>query len=238
MIRISSLAVCGHVAKLEISIHTIASKLATYSIAPVERHAAFDRMSSMRLQITDLCLKVLAENPSLYTDLKNATLVQNMNGQESIASILEVSAFDRISSMQPASHYHVLSPCFYTAASATHDNLSISFFCSQALPGCPELYMPAGLSLTRKLPSLSCHCLLQVLRPIQKLLDLPEVYSSPQLSREARKALHEAYQPMIRLLEQSVHGNSSGEIFRRLYSPASMQQTHLCTLCSDGLHTS
>ena len=44
----------------------------------------------MPIQVEDLCLEILAENPSQYIDLKNATLVQSMNGQEDVAGILEV----------------------------------------------------------------------------------------------------------------------------------------------------
>ena len=39
----------------------------------------------------DLALQILAENPSEYLNLENATLVQNMNGHEDIVGVLEVS---------------------------------------------------------------------------------------------------------------------------------------------------
>ncbi len=41
-------------------------------------------------QINELVLEILAEDPSLYMDLKNATLVQDMNGQETVANIIQV----------------------------------------------------------------------------------------------------------------------------------------------------
>lgn len=45
----------------------------------------------MPLQIEDLCLRVMAEDPARYVGLSNASIVQNMNGRESLAGVVEVS---------------------------------------------------------------------------------------------------------------------------------------------------
>lgn len=42
------------------------------------------------VQVTDLCLKLLEENPSLVLDQRNASLVQNMNGREDVGGVIEV----------------------------------------------------------------------------------------------------------------------------------------------------
>lgn len=57
--------------------------------------------------------------------------------------------------------------------------------------------------------------ILQVLRPIEALLKSPQVYASPQLTEEAREAVKDVLQPIFALLEGSIKGNRSGEVFRR-----------------------
>ena len=59
-------------------------------------------------------------------------------------------------------------------------------------------------------------CLLvQVLQPFTRLLHSPEVLESPTLNQDAQNIIVQVLQPIFSLLEASIQGNRSGEIFRR-----------------------
>ena len=48
------------------------------------------KLTEWSLQITQLCLELLEATPASYMDEQNASLVQNMNGRESVAEVIQV----------------------------------------------------------------------------------------------------------------------------------------------------
>ena len=70
--------------------------------------------------------------------------------------------------------------------------------------------------------------LLQVLQPFTHLLHSPEVLESPTLDEEAHNIILQVLQPIYTLLEASIQGNRSGEIFRRQKSSALRNYNQRC----------
>ena len=157
----------------------------------------------------NVALDLLAKDPSQYIDLKDATLVQSMNGQESVASIMQVSRFVGRSARI---HWSLQSNTIVVTL----------IYCMKMQTIAAELLCLLQLVQSRELPD-SCYSSLQVLRPISRLMHSPEVYNSVLLSEEQRHVVKVIMQPLFKLLEGSIKANRSGEIYRRADHMFSLQ---------------